>query len=307
MAKVVMLDFDSSKSADDACISLIACRPDCEFLWLVEDSGRNVYLFRMQIKGKTVVVTGGANGIGRALCLRFAKEGARFIAVSDVDEANGRVVADEIEKGRTDFFACDVSQETQVKKLVESVSSAAGQVDIFCSNAGIAVAGGPEAPDRDWRRSWEINTMAHVYAARAVLPQMLARKEGYLLQTVSAAGLLTSLGSAPYAVTKHAALGFAEWLAITYGEQGIRVSALCPQGVLTNMLKADHPGTKMLWEGAIQAEQVAEDVVQAMAEERFMILPHPEAGKFFQNKANDYQRWIRGMQKLQRNIDTKSL
>lgn len=259
---------------------------------------------RMQIKGKTVVVTGGANGIGRALCLRFAKEGARFIAVSDVDEANGRVVAGEMEKGRAGFFPCDVSQEAQVMKLVESVSSAASQVDIFCSNAGIAVAGGPEALDRDWKRSWDINTMAHVYAARAVLPQMLARKEGYLLQTVSAAGLLTSLGSAPYAVTKHAALGFAEWLAVTYGEQGIRVSALCPQGVLTNMLKADHPGTKMLLAGAIAAEQVADEVVKAMAEERFMILPHPEAGKFFQNKANDYQRWIRGMQKLQRNVIT---
>jgi len=259
----------------------------------------------MQIKGKTVVVTGGDNGIGRALCLRFAKEGARFIAVSDVDEANGKAVAHEIEEGRAKFFPCDVSQEAQVKKLVESLSSAAGQVDICCSNAGIAIAGGPEASDLDWKRSWDINTMAHVYAARAVLPQMLARKEGYLLQTVSAAGLLTSLGSAPYAVTKHAALGFAEWLAITYGEQGIRVSALCPQGVLTNMLKADHPGTKMLLAGAIEAEQVADDVVKAMAEERFMILPHPEAGKFFQNKANDYQRWIKGMQKLQRNIETK--
>jgi NAD(P)-dependent dehydrogenase (short-subunit alcohol dehydrogenase family) len=259
----------------------------------------------MQIKGKTVIVTGGANGIGRALCLRFAKEGAKFIAVSDVDEANGKAVADEIEKGRAGFFPCDVSQEAQVKNLVESVSSATGQVDIFCSNAGIAVSGGPEASDRDWKRSWEINTMAHVYAARAVLPQMLARKEGYLLQTVSAAGLLTSLGSAPYAVTKHAALGFAEWLAITYGDQGIRVSALCPQGVRTNMLKADHPGTKMLVAGAIEPEQVADDVVKAMAEERFMILPHPEAGKFFQNKANDYQRWIRGMQKLQRNLEAK--
>jgi len=271
----------------------------------VEDSKRTVYRSGMQIQGKNVVVTGGANGIGRALCLRFAKEGAKFIAVSDVDEANGKAVAGEIEKGRAGFFPCDISQETQVKNLVESVSSSAGQVDIFCSNAGIAVSGGPEALDRDWKRSWEINTMAHVYAARAVLPQMLARKEGYLLQTVSAAGLLTSLGSAPYAVTKHAALGFAEWLAITYGDQGIRVSALCPQGVLTNMLKADHPGTKMLVPGAIEPEQVADDVVKAMAEERFMILPHPEAGKFFQNKANDYQRWIRGMQKLQRNIEAK--
>src|SRR5258708_24521210 len=230
----------------------------------------------MQIQGKVVVVTGGANGIGRALCLRFAKEGARFVAVSDVDEANGKAVADEIENGRSGFFPCDVSQEAQVKKLVESVSSAAGQVDIFCSNAGIAAAGGPEASDRDWKRSWDINTMSHVYAARAVLPQMLARKEGYLLQTVSAAGLLTSLGSAPYAVTKHAALGLAEWLAITYGDQGIRVSALCPQGVLTNMLLRPRPGGEsFLVAGAISAEAVADAAVQGLSEERFLILPHP--------------------------------
>jgi NAD(P)-dependent dehydrogenase (short-subunit alcohol dehydrogenase family) len=259
----------------------------------------------MQIKDKVVVVTGGANGIGRALCLRFAKEGAQFVAVSDVDETNGKAAAAGIEKGHAEFFPCDVSQEAQLKKLAESVTSAAGQIDIFCSNAGIAVSGGPDASDRDWKRSWDINMMAHVYAARAVLPQMLARKQGYLVQTVSAAGLLTSLGSAPYAVTKHAALGFAEWLAITYGEQGIRVSALCPQGVLTDMLKADHPGTRMLLQGAIEPEQVADEVVKAITEERFMVLPHPEAGKYFQNKANDYERWIKGMQKLQRSIETK--
>lgn len=251
-----------------------------------------------------MVVTGGANGIGRALCRRFAKEGARLVAVADIDEDNGLKVLQEIEEGRGAFFACNVAKEEQVKLLVDMVTSAAGQVDIFCSNAGIAAAGGPEASDHDWKRSWEINTMAHIYAARAVLPQMLARKQGYLLQTVSAAGLLTSLGSAPYAVTKHAALGFAEWLAITYGEQGIRVSALCPQGVLTDMLKRDFPGAKMLLDGAIAPEKAADEVVKAIAEERFMILPHPEVGKFFQNKAIDYERWIRGMQKLQRNIET---
>ena len=259
----------------------------------------------MQIQGKVVIVTGGANGIGRALCLRFAKEGARMVAVTDIDEDKGFNVMLEIGEGRGTCFGCDISKEEQVKLLVNTVTEVAGQVDVFCSNAGIAVSGGPEATDRDWLRSWDINRLAHVYAARAVLPQMLARKEGYLLQTVSAAGLLTSLGSAPYAVTKHAALGFAEWLAITYGDQGIRVSALCPQGVRTNMLKGDHPGTKMLLDGAIDPEQVGDDVIKAMAEERFMILPHPEAGKYFQNKANDYERWIRGMQKLQRNLEAK--
>lgn len=253
----------------------------------------------MQIKGKVVVVTGGGNGIGRALVLRFAQEGASLVAVADVDEDNGFKVLQEIEEGRGAFFACDVSQEDQVKFLVDTVTEAAGRVDIFCSNAGIGTTGGPEAPDRDWQRSWDINMMAHVYAARAVLPQMLARKEGYLLQTISAAGLLTQVGSAPYSVTKHAALGFAEWLSINYGDEGIRVSALCPQGVRTNMLLGEHfIGAGFLLQGAIDPDQVADDVVKAMAEEKFLILPHPEAGKYFQNKATDYDRWIRSMRKM---------
>lgn len=253
----------------------------------------------MQIQDKVVIITGAANGIGRALCLRFAKEGARFIAVADVDEENGNKVTQEI-GSRAGFFHCDVSKEAEIKSLVDAVTNAARQVDIFCSNAGIGVIGGTETPDRDWQRSWEINVMAHVYAARAVLPQMLARKEGYLLQTISAAGLLTSISSASYSATKHAALGFAESLAIAYGDQGIHVSALCPQGVRTNMLKEDYPGVAMLRETAIEPEQVADEVVKAMAEERFMILPHPEAGKYFQNKAADYDRWIRGMRKIRK-------
>ncbi len=253
----------------------------------------------MQIQGKVVIVTGGANGIGRALCLRFAKEGARGVIVADIDSAGVKKVAAEINGVAA---IADVSKEADVQGLVASATDRFGQVDIFCSNAGIGAAGGPEAPDREWARSWEINVMAHVYAARAVLPQMLARKEGYLVQTVSAAGLLTQIGSAPYSVTKHAALGFAEWLSITYGDQGIRVSALCPQGVKTDMLlKAQFAGGAFLLEGALEPDQVADDVVKAIAEEKFLILPHPEAGKYFQNKANDYERWIRGMRKLQRN------
>src|SRR5262249_4801964 len=254
----------------------------------------------MQIRDKVIVVTGGANGIGQALCRRFIKEGARLVAIADVDEDNGFKMLQEIEEGRAAFFACDVSDEDQVKFMVDTVSSVSGQIDIFCSNAGIGAAGGPEASDRDWQRSWNINVMAHVYAARAVLPKMLARKEGYLVQTVSAAGLLTQIGSAPYSVTKHAALGFAEWLAITYGDQGIRVSALCPQGVKTDMLlKAQFAGGAFLLEGALEPEQVAAEVIKAVTEERFLILPHPEVAKYFQNKANDYERWLRGMRKLQ--------
>ena len=261
--------------------------------------GERAIVSGMQIKGKTVVVTGGANGIGRALCLRFAQEGARLVACADVDEDNGFKVLQEIEEGRGAFFACDVSKEDQVKFLVDTVTGATGKIDIFCSNAGIGTTGGPEAPNRDWKRSWDINMMAHVYAARAVLPQMLARKEGYLLQTISAAGLLTQVGSAPYSVTKHAALGFAEWLSINYGDKGVRVSALCPQGVRTNMLLGEEfVGAKFLMEGAIDPDQVADDVVKAMAEEKFLILPHPEAGKYFHNKATDYDRWIRSMRRM---------
>ncbi len=254
----------------------------------------------MQIQGKVVIVTGGSNGIGRALCHKFAAAGARAVVVADIDREAGLKVAAEIRNTPGGFAHCNVASEKDVRNLVDSITDTCGQVDIFCSNAGIGVAGGPDATDNDWRRSWEVNVMAHVYAARAVLPQMLARKEGYLVQTVSAAGLLTQIGSAPYSVTKHAALSFAEWLAITYGDQGIRVSALCPMGVRTNMLaKAEFAGGAFLLDSAIEPAQVADETIKAVTEERFLILPHPEVAKFFQNKAADYDRWLRGMRKLQ--------
>jgi len=244
-----------------------------------------------------VVVTGGANGIGRALCRAFATAGARAVVVADLDEQGAKNVAQEINGTAA---GANVGKEPEVQRLVEQTSRQFGQIDIFCSNAGIGVQGGPDAPDGDWQRSWEVNVMAHIYAARAVLPQMLARGEGYLVQTVSAAGLLTQIGSAPYSVSKHAAMAFAEWLAITYGDQGIRVSALCPQGVRTNMLfNAEFGGGAFLLEGALEPDQVAKDVIQAVTEERFLVLTHPEVAKYFQNKANDYERWLRGMRKLQ--------
>jgi NAD(P)-dependent dehydrogenase (short-subunit alcohol dehydrogenase family) len=231
------------------------------------------------------------------LCQAFAGAGARAVVVADIDEQGARRVAQEV-KGIA--IATNVAKEAEVKRLVETATKQFGQVDIFCSNAGVGVAGGPEASDADWQRSWEVNLMAHVYAARAVLPQMLERKEGYLVQTVSAAGLLTQIGSAPYTVSKHAAMSFAEWLSITYGEQGLRVSALCPQGVKTEMLRrADFAGGAFLLETALEPEQVAADVIKAVNEERFLILPHPDVAKYIQNKANDYERWLRGMRKLQ--------
>jgi NAD(P)-dependent dehydrogenase (short-subunit alcohol dehydrogenase family) len=251
----------------------------------------------MRVDDKVVVVTGGGNGIGRALSRRFAAEGARAVVVVDIQAAAAVQVAGAI-GGRA--VAAHVVREAEVVALVEQVVKEFGAIDLFCSNAGVGVKGGVEAADQEWRRSWEVNVLAHVYAARAVLPHMLPRHEGYLLQTVSAAGLLTQLGSAPYAVTKHAALALAEWISITHGDQGIKVSALCPQGVRTEMLRrAEFGGGAFLLENALEPEQVAEEVVKGLAEERFLILPHTEVAEFFRRKATDYERWLRGMRKLQ--------
>ena len=255
----------------------------------------------MKLTDKIVVVTGGANGIGRAMCARFAAEGARAIVVADVDAKGAAEVANGIAGGEA--VTVNVADESQVAALVERAVAKHGRIDLFCSNAGIGVAGGCEVPDSEWQRIWDINLMAHVYAARAVLPAMLARKEGYLLQTVSAAGLLTQIGSAPYAVTKHAALSLAEWLAITYGDAGIKISALCPQGVRTNMLeRAEFGGGAFLKEGALEPEQVADAVVKGLEAEQFLILPHPEVAEYFRRKATDYERWLRGMRRLQATV-----
>jgi NAD(P)-dependent dehydrogenase (short-subunit alcohol dehydrogenase family) len=252
----------------------------------------------MQIADKVIVVTGGANGIGRALAVRFAAEQARAVVVADLDGDAARDVAREI---GGEAFAVDVASEAEVLRLVLETEEKYGRIDLFCSNAGIMVKGGVEVPDTDWQRIWEVNVLAHIHAARAVLPGMLARGEGYLLNTASAAGLLSQIGSAPYAVTKHAALGFAEWLAITYHDRGIRVSVLCPQGVKTDMLRgAGSTGVgALLRDTALEPEQVANEVVKALGEERFLILPHPEVAEFFLRKATDYERWLRGMRRLQ--------
>lgn len=253
----------------------------------------------MRIDGKIAVITGAAAGIGLALAKRLRNGGAEVV-LADLDaQATQRAAT---EAGGSAVRA-DVSKEDDVRVLVEAAISRHGRVDIFCSNAGIMVEGGPGVPDGDWERILAVNLMAHIYAARAVLPGMLQRGEGYLLQTVSAAGLLTQIGSAPYAVTKHAALGFAEWLSMTYGDRGIRVSAICPQGVRTNMLLGSHSGpAHFLTEGAVTPEEVAEAAVRGMEEERFLILPHPEVAEYFRRKANDYDRWLRGMRRLQSNV-----
>ena len=252
----------------------------------------------MRLVGKVVVVTGGAHGIGRALCERFGAEGAASVVVADIDFATAEKVAGQIKGGSA--VRCNVASEAEVAALVDGVIRQHDRIDLFCSNAGIGVQGGCDVPNHDWDRIWEINVMAHIFASRAVLPSMLARGEGYLLQTVSAAGLLSQIGSAPYAVTKHAALALAEWLAITYGDKGIKVSALCPQGVRTAMLEQSDPQIKAILDGgALTPEQVAEAVVQGLAAEQFLILPHPEVLEYFRRKGSDYDRWIRGMRKLQ--------
>ncbi|HEY7545420.1 MAG TPA: SDR family oxidoreductase [Blastocatellia bacterium] len=254
----------------------------------------------MKLKDKIVVVTGGANGIGRALCRRFAAEGASVV-VADIESNKAASVAEEI--GGLSVEA-DVSREADMVRLVERAIEAHGHIDLFCSNAGIGgVQGGEEVANEAWREIIDVNLMAHIYAARAVLPSMIERGEGYLLQTVSAAGLLTQVGSAPYSVTKHAALAFAEWLAITHGDAGIRVSCLCPQGVRTRMLLGeDGKGENFLVSGALDPEEVAEIVVRGIEEERFLILPHPEVAEYFLRKATDYDRWLRGMRRLQAKV-----
>lgn len=251
----------------------------------------------MDVRDKIIVVTGAGAGIGAALCRRFAAAGARGIAVADRDETPARDVAAEI-----DGLAvrCDVGIEQDVQRLVEIAATTLGPIDLFCSNAGIMVMGDSTVPDADWDRIWQVNVMSHVYAARAVLPAMIARGGGYLLQTASAAGLLSQIGSAPYSVTKHAAVGYAEWLSITHAAAGVKVSCLCSQAVWTDMLERSAGGiAEYLRETALTPEEIAEAVIAGLDAERFLILPHPQVADYFQHKADDYERWLAGMRKLQ--------
>jgi NAD(P)-dependent dehydrogenase (short-subunit alcohol dehydrogenase family) len=282
------------------------------------DRRGDTYDRSVELAGKVVVVTGAGSGIGRALALRFAADGAAGVVVADLEaDRIERTVAAITDAGGAALpYRCDVSVEAEVQGLVAATVAAYGPVDLFCSNAGIAIGGGVEAPDADWQRIWEVNVMSHVYAARAVLPAMIDRGDGYLLNTASAAGLLTNLGAAPYAVTKHAAVALAEWLAVTHGDQGIKVSCLCPQGVATRMLLGDEagdaadgppvPGGDEAGQSSVLAAgdvltpaQVADVVVAGLAEERFLILPHPEVADHWRKKATDTDRWIGGMRRFQ--------
>jgi NAD(P)-dependent dehydrogenase (short-subunit alcohol dehydrogenase family) len=250
----------------------------------------------MQIAGKIVVVTGAANGIGKALAERFSLEGAERVVCADLDAAGAQRVAAAIGGLGS---GVDVAEERQVAALIEYVEREVGPIDLFCSNAGIVVEGGVDTADAVWEKIWKVNVMAHVFAARHLVPRMAARGGGYLLNTASAAGLLSQVGSAPYSVTKHAAVGLAEWLAFTHADQGIKVSVLCPQAVRTAMT-ADNPDGVAAIDGMIEPEAVAEACVRGIVAEQFLILPHPQVRDYMLVKAEDYGRWIGGMRKLNR-------
>jgi NAD(P)-dependent dehydrogenase (short-subunit alcohol dehydrogenase family) len=255
----------------------------------------------MQLNDAVAVVTGGGSGIGAALCRRFAAEGARSVVVVDRDRASADAVAEQVDGAAE---CVDVTDPAAIAGLVDRTLAREGRIDLFCSNAGITTGIGLDDPDAVWQRAIEVNLMAHVYAARTVLPAMLERGRGWLLNTASAAGLLTSPGDAPYAVTKHGAVALAEWLAVTYGGQGIGVSVLCPMGVATPLLMdplaAGEFGAQVVAASGeiIDVDQVADCVIAGLADERFLILPHPQVGTFWAQKASDPDRWLSGMRRL---------
>lgn len=255
----------------------------------------------MKLSGRHVVITGGANGIGAAMARRFADEGARVVVA---DLAEGPLMAVAAETGGLGV-PTDVRDEHQIAALVTAAEARYGPIDLFCSNAGIVVEGGEDASDAGWERSIAVNLMAHVYAARVLVPRMLARGGGYLLNTASAAGLLTQIGSAPYSVTKHGAVAFAEWLSITYGDEGLKVSVLCPQAVRTNMTAGTVEGGVAGVDGMLEPEAVAAAVVAGLETEEFLILPHPVVADYFRRKADDYDRWLKGMRRLQARYEAK--
>ena len=250
----------------------------------------------MDLKDRIIVVTGAASGIGRALAQRFHKEGAKLIVCSDID---GDGAAETAKSVGGVAFRTDVAKEADIVHLIDTVEKDHGPIDLFCSNAGIGIGGGAEASDEGWQRIWDINVMAHVWAARHLVPRMVARGGGYLMNTASAAGLLSQIGSAPYAVTKHAAVGLAEWLAITHGDDGIKVSVLCPQAVRTKMTAGNPDGVASI-DGMMEPEELAEVCVKGIADEDFLILPHPQVLEYMRRKTGDYTRWIGGMRKLNR-------
>lgn len=265
----------------------------------------------MDLRDRVIVVTGGGSGIGAAMCRRFAVEAPTAIVVVDINGDAAASVADDVREAapgtEVTSRAIDVADEAQVGAMIAEVFLHHGRLDLFCANAGIGTGMGVEAPDPAWEQIWHVNVMAHVYAARALLPAWLEAGEGHLLITASAAGLLTNLGDAPYTATKHAAVGLAEWLSVTYGDRGLHVACLCPQGVRTPLLfgASDSPTDGALAADVVKAqrilepEEVADTVVEGLADERFLILPHPEVADYERARATDRDRWLGAMRRLQ--------
>lgn len=250
----------------------------------------------MDIKDRVIVVTGAAGGIGRALAKAFAEHGAAKVVCTDLRAQDVEDVARDVDGIA---FAADLRNEAEVARLVGEIEDQTGGIDIFCSNAGILTLGGVEVSDADWKKTWEINVMSHVWAARHVVPRMIERGGGYLLNTASAAGLLNQIGAAPYGVTKHAAIGLAEWLHIEYHDQGIGVSVLCPQAVQTDMIQGNEASVASL-DGIISPETVAKSCIEAIEKEEFLVLPHPQVRDYVALKGTNYERWLGGMRKLKR-------
>ena len=269
----------------------------------------------VELTDRVIVVTGGGSGIGAAMCRRFAAESPTTIVVADLDGERAAAVAAEVQAAAPDVDVAsrsiDVADEAQVGALITEVFLDRGRLDLFCANAGIGTGQGVEAVDALWEQIWHVNVMAHVYAARALLPYWLETGEGHLLITASAAGLLTNLGDAAYTTTKHAAVGLAEWLSVTYGDRGVHVACLCPQGVRTPLLFGDgglasatSPDGNLAAEvvkaqRVIEPEAVAEAVVEGLADERFLILPHPEVADYERARAGDRDRWLSAMRRMQ--------
>lgn len=250
----------------------------------------------MELKDKIVVVTGAASGIGRALAIRFAAEGAKSVICADLNLVGAQETAQEINGVALEV---NVGREEDIASMIDKVENEIGPIDLFFSNAGILAIGGVEVANEEWQRIWDVNVMSHVWAARHMIPRMVARGGGYLLSTASAAGLLNQVGSAPYGVTKHAAVGLAEWLAITHGDDGIKVSVLCPQAVRSEMTRGHEEGVAAM-DGMLEPEVVADACVETIRNETFLVLPHPEVLTYMRNKTENYDKWIGGMRKLNR-------
>ena len=260
----------------------------------------------MQLTNQVLVITGGANGIGRALARRFAAERPAAIVIADLDGVAAEQLAAEIHQS-TDVVTlgrrCNVEQEAEIQAVLAETIETFQRLDLFVSNAGITAKGDCHLPDAVWQQVWQVNVMAHVYASRVVIPQMLSQGSGYWLTTASAAGLLTEIGSAPYSVTKHAAVALTEWLSVQYQRRGLKFSCLCPAGVQTDFLDLQDPNHQFLHMSAVTPEFTAECVIDGLAAERFLILPHPEVTEFFQFKTQDYDRWLKNFSRVKQRLD----